>query len=255
MINDLEKREVGGGSVSPTPENGFQLKIPKMDSGTYGLAQLDDYMHLPRHKFPYQPPFRLRLEAQVSGQCLSGTWGFGFWNDPFSMGFGAGGMSRLLPVAPNAAWFFYGSEENHLSLRDDLPGAGFHAKTYRSPLLPSFLSLAAVPGLPLLLWPAAARLLRKLSCKVVQEDAVLLDIDVKDWHSYQLDWQEDLATFTVDGNEVFRTGQSPRGRLGLVIWIDNQYFRFDSGGRIGFGFLSTQHAQALSVRNMGIVTD
>jgi len=252
MINDLEKREVNGGSINAMPENGSHLRIAKMEGGVYGLAQLDDYMHLPRRKFPHQPPFRLEIEARVSGQNLPGTWGFGLWNDPFAVGFGAGGMSRLLPVAPNAAWFFYGSEENQLSLRDGLPGSGFHAKTYRSPLLPSFLSLAALPVLPLLLWPAAARLLRKLARLVVEEDTKSLDVKVKDWHTYQLDWQKDSVTFAVDRKEVFCTGLSPRGRLGLVIWIDNQYFRFDREGRIGFGFLPTTSSQALFVRNVGI---
>ena len=255
MIKDLEKREVNGGSVNAMPENGFHLRIPAVEGGVYGLAQLDDYMHLPRRKFPHQPPFRLLIEARVSGQNLPGTWGFGLWNDPFALGFGAGGMSRLLPVAPNAAWFFYGSDDNQLSLRNSLPGSGFHVKTYRSPLLPSFLSLAAVPGLPLLLWPAAARLLRKLSRVLVKEDAKLLDVKVKDWHAYQLDWQKDLVSFAVDGKEVFHTDLSPLGRLGLVIWIDNQYFRFDREGRIGFGFLPTTTSQELFVRNVGIGRD
>ena len=255
MINDLEKREVNGGSISAVPENGFQLRIPEMERGVYGLAQLDDYMHLPRRKFPHQPPFRLRIDARVSGQNMPGTWGFGVWNDPFAVGFGAGGMSRLLPVAPNAAWFFYGSEENQLSLRDGLPGSGFHAKTYRSPLLPSFLSLGGVPALPLLLWPASARLLRKLARLVVKEGTKLLDVEVKDWHLYQLDWQKDSVTFAVDGKEVFYTDLSPRGRLGLVIWIDNQYFRFDREGKIGFGFLPTTSRQELFVRNVRIGRD
>mgnify|MGYP001070314186 CR=1 FL=1 len=255
MNDKLEKREANGGRVTGTSENGFHLGIPGMPSGTYGLAQLDDYMHLPRRKFPHTPPFSLRIEARVSGQCLPGTWGFGLWNDPFSVGFGAGGMSRLLPVAPNAAWFFYGSGDNHLSLRDDLPGSGFHAKTFRSPLLPSILSLAAVPGLPLLLWPLAARFVRKLSRQVVKEDATLLDVDLKDWHAYQLDWQDDSVTFSVDGEEVFQTNLSPRGRLGLVIWMDNQFFRFDSEGQIGFGFLQTFATQILAVRNINTAVD
>lgn len=255
MIDDLEKREVNGGRVNAVSDNGFKFMIPKMAPGTYGLAQMDNYMHLPRRKFPHQPPFRLRMEVQVSGQSLPGTWGFGLWNDPFSMGFSAGGMSRLLPVAPNAAWFFYGSSENHLSLRNELPESGFHAKTFRSPLFPALLSLTVVPALPLLLWPRSASLLRKLSRQVVKEDAKLLDLNVEDCHIYQLDWQKDLVIFAVDGKEVFRTDQSPRGRLGLVVWIDNQYFRFDPEGRIGFGYLPTAADQVMSVRNMGIEVD
>lgn len=250
MLDDLEKREANGGVVEGSLERGYQLTLPKLGTERYCLAQVDNYMHLPRGKFPHQQPLKLQLEARVSSGDLSGTWGFGLWNDPFSLGFGAGGMMRFLPVLPNAAWFFYGSKENFLSLRDNQPRAGFHAKTFRSPLLPSILSLSAVPFVPLMLWPAAARQLRKLSRVMVKEDFNLLAINVEEWHAYSLVWKEGLVLFEVDGLEVFRTGVSPRGRLGLVIWIDNQFFRFDPGGKLGFGFLKTASQFRMQLRNL-----
>lgn len=249
MKLDLKPREVNGGTV--VSEDGrVRFRLPPMPSNKYTLAQMDDYMHQPRGAFPHQPPICLQLEACVSEADLPGTWGFGFWNDPFSVGFGAGGMRRLLPVLPNAAWFFYGSEPNHLSLREGLPGAGFHAKVFRSPLLPSFLSLLALPALPSLWWPLTARFLRRMARSIVKEDAVRLSVDVTAWHHYQLQLGDQQVSFRIDGQCGFSTSLSPLGRLGLVIWIDNQYFKFTPEGKIGLGFLPLGIEQTLNVHNL-----
>lgn len=252
MGDDLHTRLAHGGRVKGSQEEGFQFSMPAVPAGQYALAQVDDYLHLPRRKFPHQPPFRLGLEARVSSLGLPGTWGFGLWNDPFSFGIGGGGMARVLPVLPNAAWFFYGSSENCLTLRDDQPGSGFHAKTYRSGRLPWLLSILAVPTLPLLLWPAAARLIRKLARYAVKEASIPLNVPVDTWHTYSLLWMEDRSVFCVDNEKVLETALSPRGRLGLVIWIDNQYFRFDPEGKIGFGFQEVAEDQWLQVRNISL---
>ena len=251
-MNDLENREFNGGQVSGSFNSGYELLLPEHTKTQYRLAQVDDYMHLPRRKVPYQPPVRLRLEARISDTDVQGTWGFGLWNDPFSLGFGAGGMARLLPVPPNAAWFFYASDENHLSLRDDQPGSGFHVKTYRSPLLPSFLSVLAVPAVPLLLWQSTVRFVRKILRSVVKEDCKSLQISMEDWHTYSIIWQTDQVLFEVDSTKVFQTGVSPLGRMGLVMWIDNQYFLFDPEGNLGFGFLSTPSPVRLQIRNISV---
>jgi len=254
MIDQLEKREAHLGQVLGSCQDGFRLILPQSDRPRYCLAQLDDYMPLPRCKLPYQTPFSFQLEAKVSGSDLPGTWGFGLWNDPFSAGFIAGGVSRLLPVLPNAAWFFYGSEENHLSLRDDTPASGFHVKTFRSPQIPSFLSLFALPLAPFLCCPFTARTLRRLASKLIREDGRALQIDATVWHEYGLTWEDEEVNFSIDGKTIFQTPVSPRGRLGLVIWIDNQYFRFDSQGKIGFGSLKIKCEQSLSIRNIELTS-
>lgn len=255
MADSLEKREINTGQVISLMADGYQLLINPVHQERYCLAQLDDYMHLPRHRFPHQPPVILQLEARTSSKdALRGTWGFGFWNDPYSLGFGAGGMSRLMPILPNAAWFFYGSEENHLTLRDDQPGAGFHVQCFRGSRLPSILSLLAVPALPFLLWRATARQLRRLARVIVKEDLKSLDISTGSWHVYSLEWQKEKVIFKVDGGLVYQTQISPQGRLGLVIWIDNQYFRFDPQGNIGFGFLKTPTQQSLLIRHINLIS-
>ena len=252
MIEQLEKREVNGGSISGDEEKGYRLEIPTVAPGNYCLAQLDDYMHLSRRSFPHQAPIQMQLQAKVSGENVAGTWGFGLWNDPFSLGFGAGGMSRLLPVLPKAAWYFYASPENHLALKEGLPASGLHAKTFHSPLLPSLLSLLAVPGIPLILWPAAARLIRKFAGMIVREAAQPLNIDVREWHTYSLAWEASQVTFMVDEERVFVTPLSPQGNLGLVLWIDNQYFRFDPQGKLSFGFLPVDSVQTLWIRGLSV---
>lgn len=252
MLIDLERRVANGGKVRGSQEDGLSLFLPELPSRKYGLAQVDNYTHLPRWKFPYQLPLKLVLEARVSDTDLPGTWGFGFWNDPFSFGFGGGGMARLLPVLPNAAWFFYGSEENHLSLRDDQPGTGFHAKTFCSPRLPAISSLLAIPLIPFLFWPAATRLIRRLGRIVIKEAATALSVSVKNWHVYELEWLPDQVVFSIDQQNVFHTATSPQGRLGLVVWIDNQYFRFDGRGQLGFGFIDVLKEQWLQVRNLSV---
>jgi len=75
-----------------------------------------------------------------------------------------------------------------------------------------------------------------------------LGIAVDEWHSYRLTWLDEGVYFQIDDQQVFWTAISPHGPMGLVIWIDNQYFHFDPQGRIGFGFLPTQSEQCLRVR-------
>jgi hypothetical protein len=255
MLIDLRKRELHGGNVVGCQQEGYRFLLPQIDEPCYTLAQVDDYMHLPRGRFPHKPPLKIQLEARISGEDLPGTWGFGLWNDPFSLGFGAGGMSRLLPVLPNAAWFFYGSSENYLSLRDDQPATGFFVQTFRSPLLPSIFTLFAIPMLPFLLLPATRRWMRRLARVIVKEEAVALDVPVEDWHTYGLLWKEETVSFMVDGERILRTQVSPGGKLGFVMWIDNQYFRFTPEGKFGFGYQSTPSRQWLDVRNLTFASE
>lgn len=253
MLDELTTRQVNGGKVTREDWGIYRLELPVLPEGKYGLSQVDDYMHLARFQFPHTAPTVLKIEARVSQEDLCGTWGFGLWNDPFSIGFGAGGMAKLLPVLPNAAWFFYGSPPNYLSLRNDLTASGFHMKTFRSPLLPAISSLFGIPALPFLFWPLTARVLRRFARCVIKEDARELPVDVTAWHIYQLTWQENKVFFEVDHKAAYETVISPRGRLGLVVWIDNQYFYFKPNGRIGYGTLGTETSSALFVRNLTLI--
>ena len=114
----------------------WHLKIPAGPGESYRLAQLDDDDNLRRQHFLWSPPLHLKLRARTSSSEIPGTWGFGLWNDPFSLSLGIGGGTRRLPTLPNAAWFFFASPQNYLSFRSDKPAQGFLAQTFQSPKIP-----------------------------------------------------------------------------------------------------------------------
>lgn len=231
----------------------LRLHVPPGPAGRYRLAQVDDYHHLPRARFPWKPPLRLSLEARVSHPEVLGTWGFGLWNDPFfAVGLGFGGTVRWLPALPNTAWFFHASPPNHLTLRDDLPAQGFLAAVFSSPRLPSLLLALGMPFLPLLLWRPAARAVRRLARTVVQEAAASLDLDPTQWHAYALEWRAKGVRFTVDGQAVLETPVSPRGPLGLVLWVDNQFAAFQPEGRLAFGTLACEEPAFLEIASLSV---
>ena len=51
----------------------------------------------------------------------------------------------------------------------------------------------------------------------------------------------DGARFAVDGATVLETDRAPRGPLGFVAWVDNQYMIATPRGRLGWGLLDAAH--------------
>ena len=227
--------------ASVTQGNGcWRLEMPAGKSSVYRLAQLDDYGDRLRNKFPWSSPTSLSLRVRVSGNSIPGTWGFGFWNDPFSLFFGLGGMKRPLPVLPNAAWFFHASPANYLSLRVDKPVNGFLAATYSTPRIPSIF---LVPGFflaPLLLFQTLSRRIRTILKWIIKEDSTQIKIDVTQWNHYFLKWERNNVYFEINGQPILITRISPQGPLGLVIWIDNQFAAFTPSGKLSAGTLENQ---------------
>jgi hypothetical protein len=247
----LIARQGGGGWVTSLGPGAWRLSLTATSSSTYALAQLDDYLHLPRSRFRWQAPLQLNLEARASASDLPGTWGFGLWNDPFAMPLGVRGSARRWPALPNAVWFFYASPQNALTLYDGLPPNGFLAATFSSPTWPSLALLPVMPILAGLLWPPTARWLRRLLRYFIRQDARRLDHDVTTWHHYSIHWQPNHVRFSVDGNIVFETTIVPQGRLGLVIWIDNQYAAYTPQGQVRFG-LEAMPPAWLEIRGLRI---
>jgi hypothetical protein len=235
MSINIQPRQIGGGVVQETQPGLWRMALPSGAAGSYRLAELDDHLDTARSRFPWLPPVQLVLRARVSANDLPGTWGFGFWNNPFTASLGIRGTARSLPVLPNAAWFFYAGMPNHLTFRDDRPAAGFLAATFSAAQIPSVALAPAGLALPLLALPVTARLLRRAVRLLVDEDSAQVGGDATQWHTYRLAWREDVVRFAVDGGEMFSTRVSPRGRLGLVIWIDNQYAAFPPSGRLRAG--------------------
>jgi hypothetical protein len=238
MVPDLDARTTSGAEVVSSAFNQWRLCIPAGPGRGYRLAQLDDYSALPRARFHWHPPVSLELHARVSAAELPGTWGFGLWNDPFTASLGLAGTARRLPALPEAAWFFYASPPNYLALHDTHPAQGLLAATFASRRIPAPLLVVALPALPLLAWPLTARWLRRMARRFIAEDALRLDFDPTQWHSYRLDWHTNEVGFAVDGALCFSTPITPRGPLGLVLWIDNQYAAFPPDGRLRFGTLT-----------------
>ena len=239
-------------SLTPSGVGAWKLKLPPGPAGSYRLAQLDDYNSLARHNFPWQPPLQMRLRAKASDLKMPGTWGFGFWNDPFSLSFGFGGGQRRLPALPNAAWFFYASAQNYLSLRDDLPAQGLLAATFRSPHWPAALLGLGLPALPFLALTPTARLLRKLASRLIHQDAARLPLDTSQWHSYGIHWHTDAVQFFVDDIVIFETPVAPHIPLGFVLWIDNQYAAFPPHGKLSYGTLAFDKSSRLDIRDLAI---
>jgi hypothetical protein len=245
----LKKQVRGGGEVVQTSPSSWRLEIPGGPSGSYRLAQLDDYAGLTRRSFLWTPPFNLRLRGRASARTIPGTWGFGLWNDPFGITLVKGSEVRL-PTLPNTAWFFFASQPNYLSLRDDLPGQGQMAATFRSPgKLPPGLIIRLLL-LPLILVRPISRWLRRSARQYVYQDTLGLDLDPVEWHSFEIDWRPEVVVFHLDGQVLMETGIRPNGPLGLVIWVDNQYAIWSPNGGLGYGTLKNSDASWIELEGL-----
>jgi hypothetical protein len=246
---NLREHVLGGGSVRWDERQCVHLEIPEGPAGSYRLAQVDDYTGLGRGNFPWNAPLTLRLCARAASRDLPGTWGFGFWNDPFGMAVVRGSKLRI-PTLPNAAWFFFASEPNYLSLRDDLPGKGQLAATFQSPTrMPLELGLG-ISLAWLVLLPASARWLRAWLRRFVHQDTHRFNLDPTVWQVYEIDWGLDRVVFRLGGQVLLETEVSPGAPLGLVIWIDNQYAYWTPDGRLGYGTLTNRESAWLQIKSL-----
>ena len=252
MLDDLSTLELGGGLVETTTVGGFKLTIPS-GLDRYADAQIDDYRQLPRSRFHWRPPLRLELEARATPTALLGTMGFGFWNDPFALSLGQGGAARRLPALPQAAWFFYGSPPNDLSLGGESPAAGWLAMTMRSIHVP-----IGVVGLPILTSWVLAKVssvrgvLLRAARRIVHVDSAAIRASTDDWHAYSLAWLPDRIMFRVDDELVLSSTVLPHAPLGFVAWIDNQYLCASPAAGLKFGVLPTTSPQALDIKSIAI---
>jgi hypothetical protein len=242
-----KKLELNGGRVEESAS--LRLWLPPAAKG-YADAQIDDYNDRPRRAFPWHPGVEMRLAARFSHEngALLGTAGFGFWNAPF------GDPRHSLPALPQAAWFFYGSAPSDLPLAPAGAGRGWFAATLdattwralaMAPLAPPVLLLNQIGVLRRRLWPAVQR---RLSISFREIAPAMTD-----WHHYHLKWRPDGCSFLVDGRPLLETKFSPRGPLGFVCWLDNQYMVATPRGRFAWGTLTTPEAQWLEIRELEIV--
>lgn len=246
---ELRELAINGGQV----ERGdtCRLVLPASTTAAYMDAQVDDYGGRRRRSYPWYPGVTLELQARFSHErdSLLGTAGFGFWNAPF------GDPTVRWPALPQAAWFFYASSPTDLPLAKDEPGRGWFAGTIDmgrrrawqlAPLALPVLLLNQITACRRRVWPAVQRQLG-ISFET-------LPWDMREWHTYQLSWQIADCTFTVDGVTLLQTPFSPRGPLGFVCWMDNQYLAATARGRVRAGILPIPQPQWLELAGLTIKT-
>jgi hypothetical protein len=230
---DVLSNCVGSGRVVAGSE-GWRLTIGPESGRSYANAQLDDYHH--DHAWRWQPPLRLTVMARFSHAAaeLRGTAGFGFWNDPVGMTL----HGRLRP--PQTAWFFFGAPPTNLPFANGVPGWGWKAATLDASRLRSLGATLLVPvAWAAAQWPRTHHWLWPKLQRLWQIGEQPLDVDLREWHEYTLVWQRQRLEFRVDSQVALVTPYAPRGPLGLVVWIDNQYMIATPQGHFGAGCVAT----------------
>jgi hypothetical protein len=216
----------------------------------YSNAQITDYYFKHEGKlhfnFGWRPPLRMTVTAwaQQPKDELCGTAGFGFWNHPFSPDV------KRRPRLPQAIWLFYSSPPNNMQLAYGVPGHGWKAATIDAtralPLVPFALPavlLMRVPRLYHRLWKPIQRALK------VGEVALNAEL-LASRHTYTINWHPNHATFAVDDEVVMETPFAPRGALGFVAWLDNQYAIVTPQGKFGFGTIAVEQPQSLILEHV-----
>ncbi|WP_119071846.1 hypothetical protein [Aggregatilinea lenta] len=238
----------GCGTVDPV-DGALRCTMDGATAQQYSDAQITDYAGLARRDYPWRPPLRLTVRAWLSHpqDALRGTAGFGFWNQPFVPSIHA------LPRLPRAAWFFFGSAPNDMALAQGVPGWGWKAAVLDASR-PAFLALAPFAPLGFLLMrvPALYRRLWPVGQRALGVAEALLPVDLDTPHIYTLEWRRSGVRFAVDGQPVLDTPRSPRGPLGFIAWVDNQYAVVTPQGRFKFGCLTPPGAQWLALDRIEI---
>ena len=237
----------GAGSLELT-EGILRFILTNASAKEYSNAQIDDYRGLSRRRFAWHPPLRLTVRARFSAPAgkPKGTAGFGFWNDPFLM------SGARIPTLPRAIWYFYSSPPSNMKLDLQTPGHGWKAASVDA-LRPAAALWAAVAPfvVPLmnlgpayrLLWPSIQQSLR------VRES--IIPVDMTRWHTYVLDWGVKISRFSLSTasphSKAFLVAPSPRGPLGFVMWMDNQYLVATPWGQLRWGLLDAEEGQSMEV--------
>jgi hypothetical protein len=251
-LADYWHRLLPGGATLEVADSRLRLALPGARQGRYSNAQIDDYGRPLTSHFHWRPPLRMEVRARAShpvhppaitdgaGEAdggtqhyLRGTMGFGFWNTLLTLG---GGVPRL----PEAVWFFAASPPSNMALVPGIAGWGWkaqvvHAHRWGAVALsvPTAASVgwARLSGREL----AAGRWVQRFTGACEAH----LTVDASEWHEYTLEWRRERARFFVDGHEVLQTTNPPRGPLGFVAWIDNQYAIVTPRGALRFGTVAS----------------
>ncbi len=245
----LAPLERGAGHIE-RGENGAGIRfvVEGATARRYGDAQIYDYAGRSRRDLPCRPPLRMTVRAWASHSAdqLRGTAGFGFWNQPVMPGQG-------IPRLPRAVWFFFASPPSNMAFAQGIPGQGWKAATIDASRLPFLLLAPGAPlGFLLMRVPALYRVLWPVGQWAIGAAEAMVDVDLREAHTYRLDWLADGAHFYVDERLVFDTPCTPRGPLGFVAWLDNQYAVVTPQGHLGMGLVPVPERQWLTLDSLVI---
>lgn len=248
QLDERWTRTCPGGGLLSIRDSALRMELPSARRGAYGDAQIDDYGSLLPSQFPWRPPLRMSVRARASHPAppidaaadvtgeqryLRGTAGFGFWNYPFSL---SGAVLRL----PDAVWFFYASPPSNMALVPGSPGFGWKAQVVHAHRAQALL--AAPPTAATVLWARLTgqeRSAGRWTQRISGAREATLSADLSAWHDYTIEWLPDVARFYVDDDLALSVPNPPRGPLGFVAWVDNQYAVATPRGEFGFGLLDS----------------
>jgi hypothetical protein len=189
----------------------------------------------------------IRARFSHGAKQLSGTAGFGFWNDPFMM------TGKRRPALPRVIWFFFSSPPSNMKLHRDTPGPGWKAATLDALRWPFFALLPAAPlAVPLLTIKKLYRTFWPIGQRAIKVSEKQLSVDMTAWHTYTINWQKKTAHFCVDGETLLDCSTAPPGPLGFVLWLDNQYLELTPWGRFKYGLLASAGRQWLEIETLKI---
>ncbi len=237
-----------GSGLIPSGKS-WRFVVEQTPRHQYTDAQIDDYAGIPRKSFHWQAPLSLTVRARFSHEvgALQGTAGFGFWNDPFAM------SGKRIPALPRVVWFFYASPDSNMKLDAQTPGHGWKAATLDA-IRPAFFALAPLTpfAVPLMNIRPLYRALWPLGQKAIAVREAQIDAPMTDWHTYHLEWGLRRTRFTVDDQPVLEDAPSPRGRLGFVMWLDNQAMTITPWGQIGWRTIPVTEPQWMEIDELRI---
>ena len=134
----------------------------------------------------------------------------------------------------------------------NVPGFGWKAATIDALRWPFFALAPVAPlAIPLMNIPALYHLCWPLAQRAIRVSEALLPASMTDWHTYELVWQPSAVLFFVDGQIIHITPSAPRGPLGFVMWLDNQYMVITPWGRFRYGLLGATGPAVAGNRPIG----
>lgn len=218
-------------------KDGLKLIVEGAEAGNLSVAQIDDYIHLPRARYYWRPPLQLhtRLRASHPSGELLGTAGVGFWNNPMPL------WGTRMEVNPNWIWFYYASPQSNISLAAG-PTHGWkasvvHAGRGGGTLLALGERLMQLPGVGR--WLSQARF--------PAQEAALDSIDFTHWHDLTIEWLSDRITFRADEQVVLQAELTLDVPLAFVAWLDNNYASLTPDGKFEVGNLAIPQRQAVEL--------